>query len=105
LRIIDRIRDIGVPHVCFTGGEATLRDDLPALVAHAQERGLVTGLLSNGRRLSDARYVHSLASAGLDHVQITLESHDEGIHDRMVRARGAWKQTVAGLRNCLQSGL
>jgi hypothetical protein len=97
---LDRIRDIGVPHVCFTGGEATLRDDLPALVAHAQELGLVTGLLSNGRRLSDAQYVQTLASAGLDHVQITLESHDEGIHDRMVRARGAWRQTVAGLRNC-----
>ncbi len=105
MQVIDRIRDVGVPHLCFTGGEATLRDDLPALVAHAQERGLVTGLLSNGRRLSDVAYVQALARAGLDHVQITLESHDEQIHDRMVRARGAWKQTVAGLRNCLQTGL
>jgi len=103
--IIDRIRDVGVPHLCFTGGEATLRDDLPALVAYAQEKGLVTGLLSNGRRLSDPAYVQTLARAGLDHVQITLESHDEGIHDRMVAARGAWKQTVSGLKNCLRSGL
>ena len=105
MRIIDRIRDVGVPHLCFTGGEATLRDDLPALVAYAQEKGLVTGLLSNGRRLSDPAYVQSLTRAGLDHVQITLESHDEGIHDRMVAARGAWRQTVAGLRNCLQASL
>jgi len=105
MRIIDRIRDVGVPHLCFTGGEATLRDDLPALVAYAQEKGLVTGLLSNGRRLSDPAYVQALTRAGLDHVQITLESHDEGIHDRMVAARGAWRQTVAGLRNCLQASL
>jgi len=103
--IIDRVRLVGVPHVCFTGGEATLRPDLPELVAHAQQQGLVTGLLSNGRRLCDAAYVTALADAGLDHVQITLESHDEGIHDRMVGARGAWQETVAGLRNCLASGL
>ena len=105
MRIIDRIRDVGVPHLCFTGGEATLRDDLPTLVAYAQEKGLVTGLLSNGRRLSDPAYVQALTRAGLDHVQITLESHDESIHDRMVAARGAWRQTVAGLRNCLQASL
>ena len=105
MRIIDRIRGIGVPHLCFTGGEATLRQDLPALVAYAQEQGMVTGLLSNGRQLSDPGYVQALTKAGLDHVQITLESHDEGIHDRMVAARGAWKQTVAGLRNCLHSSL
>jgi len=104
-QVIDRVRLVGVPHICFTGGEATLRPDLPVLVAHAQQQGLVTGLLSNGRRLSDAAYVSALADAGLDHVQITLESHDEAVHDRMVGARGAWQQTVAGLRNCLESAM
>ena len=103
--VIDRVRDVGVPHICFTGGEATLRNDLPTLVAHAQSLGMVTGLLTNGRRLWDLAYVQELTEVGLDHVQITLESHDEAIHDRMVGAPGAWKQTVAGLRNCLQSRL
>lgn len=105
IRIIDRAREVGIPHLCFTGGEATLRPDLPELVAHAQAQGLVTGLLTNGRRLSEARFVQALTEAGLDHVQITLESHDEAIHDRMVGARGAWQETVAGLRNTLAGGL
>jgi MoaA/NifB/PqqE/SkfB family radical SAM enzyme len=43
--------------------------------------------------------------AGLDHVQITLESHDPAIHDQMVRLHGAWNQTVAGLRNALDTPL
>jgi radical SAM protein with 4Fe4S-binding SPASM domain len=105
MQIIERVRDVGIPHVCFTGGESTLREDLPALIAHAQHLGLVAGLLTNGRRLADQAYVDALTEAGLDHVQITLESHDEAIHDRMVAARGAWEETVAGLRNCLQSRL
>lgn len=103
--LLDQIRRIGVPHVCFTGGESTLRPDLTALVAHAQSLGLVTGLLTNGRRLSEAGFVEALAQAGLDHVQITLESHDAPTHDRMVGARGAWQETVAGLRNVVASGL
>ncbi len=103
--VLDRVWEIGIPHVCFTGGEATLRPDLPELVAYAQAKGLVTGLLTNGRRLSDTGYAGVLVAAGLDHVQITLESHDEGVHDLMVAAPGAWAETVEGVRNSVAAGL
>jgi radical SAM protein with 4Fe4S-binding SPASM domain len=103
--IQERLLQIGVPHICYTGGEATLRQDLPELIAHAQDQGQITGLLTNGRRLGDSAYSNALAEAGLDHVQITLESCDEQIHDRMVRAPGAWRQTAKGIENALASGL
>jgi MoaA/NifB/PqqE/SkfB family radical SAM enzyme len=41
----------------------------------------------------------------LDHVQITVESHEPEIHDHMVRRRGAWEQTIAGLKNALDTPL
>jgi radical SAM protein with 4Fe4S-binding SPASM domain len=104
-KILDRLWALGIPHVVFTGGEPTLRQDLPELIAHAEQNGQITGLNTNGRRLSDPNYVRMLVDAGLDHAQITLESHDPAIHDAMVRAHGAWKQTVAGLRNALDSPL
>jgi len=103
--IIDRLWDAGVPHICFTGGEATLRRDLPDLIAHAEAKGQITGLLTNGRRLADRGFVSTLAAAGLDHVQITLESGKAETHDRMVAAKGAWNQTVAGIRSALDAGL
>lgn len=102
-KAISKLWEIGVPHVCFTGGEATLRKDLPDLVAYAEETGLVTGLLSNGCRLSDPHLVRSLVTAGLDHFQLTLESHDPKIHDKMVGRRGAWRKTVKGIENALAS--
>jgi len=102
---LDRVWEIGIPHVCFTGGEATVHPDLVELVAYAEGKGLVTGLLTNGRRLSDAGLVQALIDAGLDHVQITLESHDPSIHDRMVAAPGAWEETVAGIRNTVAAEL
>jgi len=104
-RILDLLWQIGIPHIVFTGGEPTLRDDLPELIAHAESLGQITGLNTNGRRLSDPLYLQTLINAGLDHVQITLESHDASVHDRMVRATGAWQETTQGIRNALATRL
>jgi radical SAM protein with 4Fe4S-binding SPASM domain len=103
--ILDLLWEIGIPHIVFTGGEPTLREDLPELIAHAENNGQITGINTNGRRLSDRGYIDALVSASLDHVQITLESHNSDIHDAMVNTRGAWKQTVAGIRNVLETPL
>ena len=103
--ILDQLWALGVPHIVFTGGEATLRNDLPELIAHAESNGQITGLNTNARRLSDAKYVQKLVDAGLDHVQITVESCDEQIHDEMMRAKGAFKQTIQGLKNVLDTQL
>src|SRR5512138_840931 len=80
-QILDRLWSLGVPHIVFTGGESTLRKDLPELIAHAESNGQITGLNTNARRLADEQYVQQLIAAGLDHVQITVESCDEQIHD------------------------
>ena len=103
-KILDITWALGIPHVVFTGGEPTLREDLPELVAHAEANGQITGLNTNGRRLSDPAYVQRLTAAGLDHVQITVESHEADVHNRMVNAR-AFDQTIAGLKNALNSSL
>jgi len=78
---------------------------LADLVAYAEDKGLITGLNTNGRKLADRAFLESLVDAGLDHVQITLESHDSTIHDRMVQAQGAWAETVSGLKNVLDTRL
>ena len=103
--IIDKLWEIGIPHVVFTGGEPTLRDDLPELVAYADQKGMVTGINTNGIRFVDQVLFDRLVNAGFDHVQITLESHDAQIHDQMVRRSGAWEKTVAGIRNVVKSKL
>ena len=103
--ILDELLAVGIPHIVFTGGEATLRNDLPELIAHAENNGQITGLNTNARRLADERYMQKLVEAGLDHVQITVESCDEQIHDEMMRAKGAFRQTIQGLKNVLASPL
>ncbi len=104
--MLDRLWELGIPHIVFTGGEPTLRTDLAELVAHAEHNGQITGLNTNARRLSNPDNLNRLVQAGLDHVQITLESHDPAIHNAMVAGGSkAWAETVAGLRNALKSPL
>ena len=103
--VLDQLWELGVPHIVFTGGEATLRNDLPELIAHAESNGQITGLNTNARRLADKTYVQELVAAGLDHVQITVESCEEQIHDQMVRAKGAFRQMIRGLKNVLNTPL
>lgn len=100
-QVLDRLWAVGVPHVCFTGGEPTLREDLVDLVRHAEELGMVTGLLTDGRRLADQSYLDSLLLAGLDHLQITLVSHRAELHEALGGRPAAWEQTVAGLHNAI----
>jgi radical SAM protein with 4Fe4S-binding SPASM domain len=101
--VIDRCWELGIPHLTFTGGEATLRPDLEELLQYAEDVGLITGLQTNGRLLRDRAYLDRLLLAGLDHIQITLESHDAAIHDAMVGVEGAWQETVEGIRTVVDA--
>ncbi|HEY59625.1 MAG TPA: radical SAM protein [Anaerolineae bacterium] len=103
--IIERLWEIGIPHIVFTGGEPTLRADLPELIHYAEKTGLITGLNTNGRKLKDKKYTEDLVEAGLDHIQVTLESHDNAIHDAIVASPGAWQETVTGIKNALETNL
>ncbi|HEX5808268.1 MAG TPA: PqqD family peptide modification chaperone [Anaerolineales bacterium] len=75
--ILDKAWQAGIPHITFTGGEATLRDDLPELIAHAEKNGQVCGLLTDGLRLLDKEYLDLLLQTGLDHILFLLQPGNE----------------------------
>jgi len=71
--ILDKAWQFGIPHVTFTGGEATLRDDLVDLIARAEKNGQVCGLLTDGLKLADKNYLELLLKTGLDHILFLLQ--------------------------------
>ncbi|HSM24665.1 MAG TPA: PqqD family peptide modification chaperone, partial [Anaerolineaceae bacterium] len=48
-KIIDKIWELGIPHIVFTGGEPTLCDFMPDLIQYAENKGIITGINTNGR--------------------------------------------------------
>lgn len=86
--ILQKAWDAGIPHVVFTGGEPTLRPDLHELVQFSQNLGQVTGLITDGMRLTEKDYLDNLLLAGLDHMMLILDPDEsqvwEALRDAMV---------------------
>ncbi len=104
--IIDRIYDEArCPTVSFTGGEPTLRPDVPELVAYAKGKGMRVNLITNGLRCADATYVAALAEAGLDSAQVSLEGGSAAVHDAIVAHPGAFALSTQAVRTLRQAGI
>ncbi len=93
--VMDKIVDQAhVPSLSFTGGEPTLRRDLPELIALGRSRGLWMNLITNGIRSAKPEFVAALKTAGLDSAQVSLEAGDAATHDLVVGRSGAFSRTV-----------
>jgi len=104
--VLDKIRhQAQVPMVSFTGGEPTLRADLPELIAHAKSLDMWANLITNGTRCADADFVAQLAEAELNSAQVSLEAGDAATHDAVVDRAGAFEKTIAGVRNLRAAGI
>ena len=76
-KIIDRSWDFGIPHLIFTGGEPTIREDLIDLISHAEKNGQVTGLVTDGYKLLDDKFRNEVLLSGLDHLLFLLTPNNE----------------------------
>ncbi len=76
-QIMDKAWQAGIPHVIFTGGEPTMRNDLVDLIAHAEKNEQVSGLCTDGLRFTDKEYLNTLLQTGLDHVLFILQPEKE----------------------------
>jgi radical SAM protein with 4Fe4S-binding SPASM domain len=101
VRVYDVLWKAGVPQVVFTGGEPTMREDLVELVSEADE--FVTGLVTNGTKLE--ALAASLRDSSLDYAQVTVESFDPKVHDRITCTEGSHARTVAGIEKAMSVGL
>jgi len=101
VRQLDRA---GVAAVAFSGGEPTVHPDLLRVVSEASSAGMYTALATNGIRLADRGYAEKLKKAGLNYVEVSIDSADPDKHDKFRGVRGAWEKAVKGLKNAIELG-
>jgi PqqA peptide cyclase len=85
-RVLVQAQELGVLQLHFSGGEPLLRRDLVTLVDSAHELGLYTNLVTSAFGLSRRR-AEELRAAGLDHVQISIQSDEPTVSDRIAGTR------------------
>src|ERR671937_651550 len=75
VRAFHEARGLGVLQLALTGGEPMLRRDLVELCAAARDADLYSSLITAGTLFTPER-AEALKQAGLDHVQISIQSPD-----------------------------
>ncbi len=93
-------------NIQLSGGEPTLRDDLPAIVALAREQGFnFIQVNTNGLRLGrDQAFVKALKQAGLASVFLQFDGTEDDIYRRL-RGRRLALAKRAAVEACAEQGI
>lgn len=98
---LDWLLDRGVRSIQFCGGEPTIHEALPRLIAHAHGRGAKTVLSTNAIVISDP--LLPLLRASATRVKVSLHG-DRDHHDAIVGA-GCYRLTTRNIDRLLAAGV
>ncbi len=100
-------KKLGIEEIEFTGGEVTLRNDLPELISYAKkELGFsIVCMITNGIRLSKRDYVASLVAAGIDDILFSIHGHDAHTHDYLTKVPRSFHHIMEAIDHANEFGL
>jgi MoaA/NifB/PqqE/SkfB family radical SAM enzyme len=103
---IDRAAARGYRDVAFTGGEPTIRSDLPALCRHARRRGFEhVKVASNGLRYAHLPYLDHLVAAGVDRFHVSMHARSDAAYEATVQRDDTAALRRAAIENLVLRGL
>jgi uncharacterized radical SAM superfamily Fe-S cluster-containing enzyme len=93
-------------NIQLSGGEPTIRDDLPEIVALGRDTGFsFIQVNTNGLRLGrDEAYVQALAQAGLASVFLQFDAMSDSVYQRL-RGRPMLEEKLKALEACGRHGI
>ena len=95
-RLFDDLTKLDVLFLYLSGGEVTLRQDLPEILRAARQRRFAIVLMTNGFELSDV-VLETLVDVGVWEVRISVYSHIAAEHDAVTRVSGSFDKTLANV--------
>ncbi|WP_223267572.1 radical SAM/SPASM domain-containing protein [Streptosporangium nondiastaticum] len=103
LRVIDQLRQLGVRHTQFIGGEPTLHPDLPTLIRHALAAGLKVEVFSNLTHISENVW-QALQLPGV-RLAFSYYSDDPEDHEDVTDTVGSHARTRATIEEAKARGI
>jgi len=101
--LLSDLAAFGCPVILFSGGEPTIRQDLPELAQFAVDHGMRAVISTNGTLLTKET-VNIFKKIGLSYIGISLDGMRK-IHDRFRGVSGAFDMTLRGIRICRDAGI
>lgn len=103
---ISQLTEPGKTFLQLSGGEPTVRDDLPMIVAAAKKAGCkYVQLNSNGIRLAqDKKFIKELADAGLSFVFLQFDGTEDSIYE-VLRGKPLLEIKKQAIANCSEHNI
>ncbi len=101
--MIDDLAAYGAPVMLFSGGEPTIRKDMPELASYATSKGMRAVISTNGT-LIDRAMARQLKEVGLSPVGASLAGGEE-VNDPFRGVNAASRRALEGLDYCREEGI
>ncbi|KUG20147.1 moaa/nifb/pqqe family protein [hydrocarbon metagenome] len=100
MQVLREEKPVPAPAVQFSGGEPTMREDVPELIRKAKELGFYqVQIATNGIRIAkDIEYLRELKSAGLSTVYLHFDGVTRETNPQIAQSRKA-------IENCMEVGM
>jgi len=92
LSIIDELAQNGTQRITLYGGEALLREDIGKIIAYAKNKGIFTGLSTNGKLFR--KKIDEIK--GIDLTLFSFDGNKE-IHDKQ-RGKGSYQKVIDSIK-------
>jgi len=103
LDLIEQLTEYGAPVILFSGGEPTLRKDLPVLIEHAVKSGRRAVISTNGTLITQDMAMR-FADLGLSYIGVSLDGM-EAVNDEFRGVKGAFRDALQGIYNAMHQGI
>ena len=102
--VIDGSLELGASLVILVGGEPLLREELYELIEHVDKSKAIAMIFTNGLLLTDEN-VKKLAKAGLQSVNISIDSSESELHNEFRAVPRCYEKAFEGAARCREAGI
>jgi len=101
-KVLEDYRKKGVDMVDFDGGEPTIYPEFLKIIRDAKNLGYQqVHITSNGRTMAYPKTARRILNSGITSLLISCHGANAEVHEEQVQAKGAFVQTIKGIRNAI----
>lgn len=102
---IDKLADLGIASIAFSGGEPSIHPHINEFIKHANDRGLYVSMATNGYVYNNYEKTKKLYDLGLQFVQISLDGVNPETHNKFRQKENSWERAVQAIENFKKVGV
>ena len=104
-KLIKQLVKQGTKRIDFTGGEPTIKKELPKIFKYAKESGILrVALQTNGINLHNKTFLKELVDNGLEFITLSFHSHKKETYNK-ITGKKHYNKSIKALENISNSNI